>query len=203
MPTNSYQVAYEHAKHELAEITAHLQRLIRRKELLEQLLEPLNLLVSESGSNTIPAYQLAFEQAISELSEINAHVEALPRRKQLLEEALDPLELLATESNLAATSVNVSDGSSSEFSDSEAPTELSAVILMDIPEVEPDPLEVQDSSTRPEVEEINLHVGNGFNVSHGDVAELAYRFWDERGRLHGYHEDDWLRAAQELQNSAY
>ena len=35
-------------------------------------------------------------------------------------------------------------------------------------------------------------------VSHEQIAMLAHRFWAERGHLHGHHEEDWLRAEQEL-----
>lgn len=40
------------------------------------------------------------------------------------------------------------------------------------------------------------------SVSHESVAELAHRFWAERGGTHGYHEDDWFRAEQELRGKA-
>ena len=36
------------------------------------------------------------------------------------------------------------------------------------------------------------------SVSQDEVARLAHRFWQERGRKHGQHEEDWLRAEQEL-----
>lgn len=39
-------------------------------------------------------------------------------------------------------------------------------------------------------------------VSHDQVAELAHRYWNERGRLDGHHEEDWLRAEQELRQRA-
>ncbi|MGH9562831.1 MAG: DUF2934 domain-containing protein [Terracidiphilus sp.] len=35
-------------------------------------------------------------------------------------------------------------------------------------------------------------------VPHEQVAELAHRFWNERGRTHGHHEEDWFRAEQLL-----
>ncbi len=38
--------------------------------------------------------------------------------------------------------------------------------------------------------------------SHEQVAQLAHRFWNERGRLHGHHEEDWFRAEQELRARA-
>ena len=39
-------------------------------------------------------------------------------------------------------------------------------------------------------------------VSHEQVAQLAHRFFTERGSVHGYHEADWLRAEQELRSKA-
>ena len=39
-------------------------------------------------------------------------------------------------------------------------------------------------------------------VSHEQVAELAHRFWNERGRTHGHHEEDWFRAEQLLRGNA-
>jgi len=39
-------------------------------------------------------------------------------------------------------------------------------------------------------------------ASHEQIAQLAHRFWAERGHQHGHHEDDWLRAEQELRGKA-
>ena len=39
-------------------------------------------------------------------------------------------------------------------------------------------------------------------ISHEQVAELAHRFWNERGRVHGHHEEDWFRAEQLLRAKA-
>ena len=39
-------------------------------------------------------------------------------------------------------------------------------------------------------------------ISHEQVAELAHRFWNERGRTHGHHEEDWFRAEQFLRGNA-
>ncbi|HEY4087390.1 MAG TPA: DUF2934 domain-containing protein [Bryobacteraceae bacterium] len=33
--------------------------------------------------------------------------------------------------------------------------------------------------------------------AHREIARLAYGFWEARGREHGNHEQDWLRAEQE------
>lgn len=40
------------------------------------------------------------------------------------------------------------------------------------------------------------------SLSHQQVAELAHRFWDERGRVHGHHEEDWFRAEELLRGRA-
>ena len=39
-------------------------------------------------------------------------------------------------------------------------------------------------------------------ISDDQVAELAHRFWNERGREHGHHEEDWFRAEQLLRGNA-
>ncbi|MFP5211458.1 MAG: DUF2934 domain-containing protein [Acidobacteriota bacterium] len=39
-------------------------------------------------------------------------------------------------------------------------------------------------------------------TSHEQVAELAHRFWTERGCQHGYDAEDWFRAEQELRAKA-
>jgi hypothetical protein len=37
---------------------------------------------------------------------------------------------------------------------------------------------------------------------HDEIARIAYGFWEARGREHGYHEQDWLRAEQEYRLTA-
>jgi hypothetical protein len=39
-------------------------------------------------------------------------------------------------------------------------------------------------------------------VSYEQVAMLAHRYWIERGRRHGNHQEDWFRAEQELRGKA-
>jgi hypothetical protein len=39
-------------------------------------------------------------------------------------------------------------------------------------------------------------------LSHEQVAQLAHRYWAERGHQHGHHEEDWFRAEQELRARA-
>ena len=36
------------------------------------------------------------------------------------------------------------------------------------------------------------------NAQHEQIEKLAYRLWEERGRLLGSPNDDWFRAEQEL-----
>jgi hypothetical protein len=38
--------------------------------------------------------------------------------------------------------------------------------------------------------------------SHEQVAQLAHKYWAERGRQHGHHLEDWFRAEQELRARA-
>jgi hypothetical protein len=40
------------------------------------------------------------------------------------------------------------------------------------------------------------------HVAHDQVAQLAHKYWAERGHQHGHHEDDWYRAEQELRGKA-
>jgi hypothetical protein len=218
MPANFYQIAYDHAGSEIAEIGVQLQSLNRRRELLEQLLEPLRLLVSKSGSSTTPAYAIAYDQATSEIAEIDAQIQNLPRRKVLLEQLLEPLKVLVFDSDSAVMDVADPDVSDTGFLVPESAAEESLDFLAGVPEAEPDPFEDSGTMLRLEVEEPDGHAerngrsnssesqnisSEGRTISAEDIAELAYRFWDERGRAHGHHEEDWLRATLELQTPAY
>ncbi len=44
--------------------------------------------------------------------------------------------------------------------------------------------------------------GNSSSITHDQVALLAHRYWIERGRAHGRHEEDWFRAERELRAKA-
>jgi hypothetical protein len=39
-------------------------------------------------------------------------------------------------------------------------------------------------------------------VSHEQIAQLAHRYWAERGRQHGHDAEDWLRAERALLGKA-
>jgi hypothetical protein len=40
------------------------------------------------------------------------------------------------------------------------------------------------------------------SISREQIAQLAHRFWAERGHKDGHHEEDWYRAEQELRGKA-
>jgi hypothetical protein len=35
-------------------------------------------------------------------------------------------------------------------------------------------------------------------ISYEQISKRAYQLWEARGCIHGYHEEDWLRAEKEL-----
>lgn len=39
-------------------------------------------------------------------------------------------------------------------------------------------------------------------VTDEQIAQLAHKYWQERGNQHGHDEDDWFRAEQELRGKA-
>ena len=55
------------------------------------------------------------------------------------------------------------------------------------PELRPKPNVIRPSATERK------------KPSHGEIAELAYSFWEARGHTHGSELEDWLRAERELQ----
>jgi hypothetical protein len=150
-------------------------------------------------------YQIAYENATNEMTEIDAQIESLTRRKQRLEALLEPLKHLLSESDSAPIPAAVSDDSNTDFEATEADAEAPAVVvLMEVSESEPGPLEAPAPNEKPEVAATEIDATtNSRPIFHEDVAALAYRFWEERGQAHGHHEADWLRAAHELQSSAY
>jgi hypothetical protein len=150
-------------------------------------------------------YEIAFEHATNEIAEIDAEIERLTNRKELLEKLLEPLKLLVRESGSGAFPSRVLEGSNTESAATETAAQVSPVVLlMDVSEPEPGLSEASVPMMEPEVDETNVDdaMGNRGSISNEEVAELAYRFWNERGQVHGYHQTDWFRAAHELQNSA-
>jgi len=47
-------------------------------------------------------------------------------------------------------------------------------------------------------EGIGRYTGGRLAPSHDEIAQLAYCFYELRGRQEGYHIEDWLRAEQQL-----
>jgi hypothetical protein len=49
-------------------------------------------------------------------------------------------------------------------------------------------------------EGMGRYTGGHLALTHEEIAELAYCFYELRGRQDGYHIEDWLRAEQQLIN---
>jgi hypothetical protein len=47
-----------------------------------------------------------------------------------------------------------------------------------------------------------LKIETPASISRESVAQLAHRLWNERGRAHGHHEEDWFRAEELLRGKA-
>jgi Protein of unknown function (DUF2934) len=45
---------------------------------------------------------------------------------------------------------------------------------------------------------VGKYTGHGRRVTRDEVAQLAYSFYESRGRQDGHHVEDWLRAEKEL-----
>ena len=145
-------------------------------------------------------YEIACQHAANEIAEINAHIHRLTLRRQRLENLLEPLMLLVS----GPAPLEISGGvSKSETSAAVAPPQLSSVmVLVGLPEPQASPIEVPPPMLEHEMEANSHPSGNGHFISDDAVAQLAYRYWNERGKAHGYHEEDWARAAAEIRDAA-
>ena len=47
-------------------------------------------------------------------------------------------------------------------------------------------------------EGMGRYTGGRLAPTHNEIAQLAYYLYELRGRLDGYHVEDWLRAEQQL-----
>ena len=54
------------------------------------------------------------------------------------------------------------------------------------------------STTRKATTKTNAVLEMTASGLQAQIAELAHRFWTERGRQHGHHEEDWYRAEREI-----
>lgn len=150
-------------------------------------------------------YELAYERATNEISEINAQlqriniqIQRLTLRRELLGKLLEPLGLVAPGVGSNMFPAELSDGS-----DAGSPQLSQVMVLVGLPERQPASLEVRGLRIDSQAEETNGHeTGNGQAIRYEDVAELAYRYWNERGQAHGHHEEDWARALAEVQGMA-
>jgi len=46
--------------------------------------------------------------------------------------------------------------------------------------------------------DMGKYTGGRTLPTHDEIAQLAYRLYESRGRQEGHHIEDWLRAEQEL-----
>lgn len=121
-------------------------------------------------------YQVALEHATHEINEINALIEKLARRRSLVEKLVELLKDVDSPSEPADSSARVADAPARET-------------LLEYAEFEAEPA-------------MEMSEGNSHSLTYDQVAELAHRYWSERGQSHGQHEQDWLRAEQELRGTA-
>jgi hypothetical protein len=101
-------------------------------------------------------------------------------------------KLAAEATNPASEEVAVSSAKPRSSRSSKKKSELSEMASVshyhkNAPQPVSEPLASQPLTERP-----------SRNVHHHQIAELAYSYWAERGFAHGSHEEDWLRAEQEL-----
>jgi len=54
------------------------------------------------------------------------------------------------------------------------------------------------ATTKPAASKGPVIVPNLITPSHDEIAELARKYWADRGYTDGHQEEDWLRAEQEL-----
>jgi Protein of unknown function (DUF2934) len=124
------------------------------------------------------SFQIAFERATSEITEIDAWIDRLTRRRELLAGVVEPLKRLAAAGGPAIFPDMKSEGGTDLIED-------------------PESFSQPQEGANGDLESVNASAD-----SPEDVAVLAYRFWNERGGIHGHHEEDWYRALEELQHSA-
>ncbi len=59
------------------------------------------------------------------------------------------------------------------------------------------------AATKPAAKKATvLQMKTPVSISREQVAELAHSLWNERGRAHGRHEEDWFRAEELLRGKA-
>jgi hypothetical protein len=54
----------------------------------------------------------------------------------------------------------------------------------------------------PKPDQIGKSITDIPGHSHEEIARRAYQLWEERGKPHGSHEEDWYRAEHELRHQS-
>jgi Protein of unknown function (DUF2934) len=195
MTSNGYQIALEHAKNEIAEINAQLEKLAQRKHLIEKLVEMLVHVDPQSGPVDTLA-KVPDEPVQKAAAPDVAEHEAAAHDAQAPEAAVDAvLAVEVFEIEADPGEATAADATENKAAVEEAPVEV---------DIELEELEgYEESEAQPE-EKISAVAAaeNGHPPSYDQVSHLAYLYWIERGYAHGHQEQDWLRAEEELRGVA-
>lgn len=124
-------------------------------------------------------YQVAFEQAVNEIGAINVNMEKLTLRKAMLERLVDLLKEIGAQQDAAGPAARIADHPAHNTLHEYANFEAGSTAAENAVPVR----------------------GNNHFFPHDQVAQLAHRFWTERGYGHGNHVQDWLRAEEELRTA--
>lgn len=141
-------------------------------------------------------YELAYASATNEIAEINTQIQRLIHRRELLGRLLEPLRLV-----VPGISSDVFPPELTNGSDAASPQLSQVMVPVGVPELQSASIEAPAFMMESEADQTNGEA-NGHAIRQEDVAELAYRFWNERGQVHGHHEEDWARATAEVQGMA-
>lgn len=157
------------------------------------------------------SYEIARERASGELAEIDAEIQRLNRRKGQLERLTELLKELNTEFLPGAIVVEPPVGSAPEgvkapggdstrayFKEAEGLEGTTQEVRTLAAHLEM--LHEHEQARARNAEEISdTRTGEeGPPIPVEEIAQLAYRYWTERGCPNGFHEQDWFRAEQEL-----
>lgn len=139
------------------------------------------------------SYETARERASGEIAEIDMQVQRLNRRRGQLEKLIELLKELNAEP-IAGVTAAESPGNSSPCAAEDARTLAAHLEMLN---------EYEQAQARNGMEISAAHTGHdGQPIPAEEIARLAYRYWNERGRAPGHDDEDWLRAERELRRAS-
>lgn len=149
------------------------------------------------------SYEIARERAFAEIAEIALRIEELTERKRRLEKLVELLAALDSAPHPDDASVAACESETSlpqTTPENVAPTAENAACKAPTLASQLEKLYEHEQAQAPVAEE-SSEAGTTENrrvPSHEEIAQLAYRYWTERGCTHGHDEEDWFRAEREL-----